>query len=87
VVCICDDWDEGIEKAASDDHHIQSENMQSRKNFEVMEEFSNSVTDRFPKIGLLSASDGSKPFSNFKCQIENSVSWGNYNLHDLRAFN
>jgi len=66
-------WKEEQAKIKADKRNfIEIDKMNSRRAFEIIEEFVNSLPNSFTKRKLLESIDGPKPFARFKHQIENS---------------
>jgi hypothetical protein len=66
-------WKEIIDKIEADrNNYKRVEMMDSRQVFQVMEKFSNSLTDINFKNSLIELLLERKPFSKFKIMVENS---------------
>ncbi|HED08134.1 MAG TPA: hypothetical protein ENI57_08470 [Ignavibacteria bacterium] len=64
-------WQEDIDEIEENiDEYIQFEKMDSRESFQVMEDFTNTVTDEELKMKLELGLRLSKPFRNFKDIID-----------------
>lgn len=66
-------WQETMDKIDSDiDNYIRFNQMDSRKSFQVMEDFANSLDDDSFKTQLINLLSQRKPFSKFKWAVDNS---------------
>ncbi|MGZ5253840.1 MAG: UPF0158 family protein [Flavitalea sp.] len=66
-------WMDAVNKVEkNEDDYLEIEPMSSHEQFEAMEEFVESIQDKFMRGKLLQALGGKKPFANFKLQIDNS---------------
>lgn len=66
-------WEEIMDKIEEDsDNYIRFDNMDSSRGFRVMEDFALSIDDEHFREVLLRCLSRSKPFRNFKYQIDSS---------------
>ncbi|MCK9451085.1 MAG: UPF0158 family protein [Bacteroidales bacterium] len=66
-------WEEDIKELDENwCDYFQFEGMNSRDSFKIMEDFTENVDDNKTRERLIKALNKSKPFSNFKWQIDNS---------------
>ena len=80
-------WEEEIKEIEENwGDHVEFEKMSSRESFEVMVDFAESVDNPSLQDRLIKALNKSKPFRNFKWQIDNSGDYRQqwYNFKDQR---
>lgn len=66
-------WQESLDKLDEDyENYFKFEKMTSHESFTIMADFAENVEDKHLQETLLEALNRSKPFRNFKWQIDNS---------------
>ena len=66
-------WQESLDKIEEDEEHfVKIEKMDSRRSFQVMADFTDQLPDNRLRNKLHSILDRSKPFRNFKYEIDYS---------------
>ncbi len=66
-------WAEDSEEIdANWDDYFEFDGIDSRESFRIMADFAESIDDEWLQDRLIQALNGSKPFKNFKWQIDNS---------------
>lgn len=66
-------WENELEEIDENwDDYIEFDNLESHESFEIMEDFAESIDDARLQEKLFHALNKSKPFRNFKWEIDNS---------------